>query len=112
MIQNFIQNIWFPASSLRKRLVLLAAGAGLYALIVLEGPWGVDSLLQKHREIRQLEEQNAVLAQNNKRIREHVERLRTNPEERDLELRRKWKLRRPGETTFMLPDAKPAAPGK
>ena len=111
-MQEFFQHVWSLASFYRKRIALVAACAGLYGLLVLEGPWGVHSLLEKHREIRRLEEQNAILAQTNKRDREHVERLRTNPDERDLELRRKWKLRRPGETTFILPDPKPDAPGK
>jgi cell division protein FtsB len=110
--QSFFQRMWRTESSLRRQVALAAACVGLYALIVLEGPWGVHSLLQKHREIRQLEQQNAVLAQNNKRMREHVERLRTNPDERDLELRKKWKVRRPGETTFMLPEPKPEPPKK
>ncbi len=109
MILDAIQNFWSPAPRSR-RFALVGACAALYALLVLEGPWGVHSLLQKHREIRELEQQNAILAQNNKRLREHVERLRTNPDERDLEIQKKLKLHHPGQTTFMLPE--PAAPAK
>jgi cell division protein FtsB len=56
-------------------------------------------------EIRQLQEQNAALAQENQRRREHIKRLRESTSEQEMEIRKQLKLARPGETTFILPDA-------
>ncbi len=76
-----------------------------YGWIALRGPQGVPALLEKHREIRQLEEQNAEMARENERRREHIRRLKDSQSEQDMEIRKQLKLLRPGETTFILPDA-------
>ena len=64
----------------------------------------MHSVLQKHRKIRELEEQNAVLAQGNQRLRVFNERLRTNPDEQQQLIHEKLKLNRKGETTFHFRD--------
>jgi cell division protein FtsB len=90
------------------------AGVGLIALygwIALRGPQGIDTLLSKHREIQQLQEQNAAVARENERRRDHIRRLKDSESEQDMEIRKQLKLLRPGETTFILPDApKESAP--
>jgi cell division protein FtsB len=85
---------------------------GLYAVIALRGPNGITALMQKRREIQQLESQNATLALENQRKRSRIERLKTNPSEQELEIRKQLKLLRPGETSFILPEPseKPQAP--
>ena len=71
----------------------------------------MQALLDKHREIRQLEEQNASLAAGIQRRKERIQRLQSSTSEQEIEIRKQLKLLRPGETTFILPDsARPAAP--
>ena len=78
----------------------------LYGVIALRGPQGVPALLDKRREIRQLEEQNAALAAEIARRKERIERLEQNTSEQEMEIRKQLKLLRPGETTFILPERK------
>lgn len=73
--------------------------------MALRGPQGVQALEEKHRQIRQLQEQNAAMALDNDRRREHIRLLKESPSEQDMEIRKQLKLLRPGETTFILPDA-------
>jgi cell division protein FtsB len=96
----------FSGSPLRRTRFYVAAGVLLIGgLFALRGPQGVQSLLEKHREIRQLEEHNAALALENQRRRERIERLENSTTEQEMEIRKQLKLLRPGETTFILPDA-------
>ena len=75
-----------------------------YGWIALRGPQGVEALLDKHREIRALQEQNAVVAREIERRKERIRRLKESQSEQDMEIRKQLKLLRPGETTFILPD--------
>ena len=82
----------------------------IYGAFALRGPQGIPALLAKHREIRQLEEQNAAAALDNQRRRERIQRLETSTNEQEMEIRKQLKLLRPGETTFILQDPpKPAS---
>lgn len=76
-----------------------------YGWIALRGPQGMDTLFAKHREIRQLQEQNAAMARENQRRRDRFRRLQESPSEQEMEIRKQLKLQKPGETTFILPDA-------
>ena len=83
----------------------------IYGLVALRGPQGIPALLDKRREIRQLEEQNAAMAAEIERRKDRIQRLQQNTTEQEMEIRKQLKLLRPGETTFILPDApKTAAP--
>ena len=87
----------------------------IYGLVALRGPQGLSALLDKRREVRMLEEQNAAQAAENERRRERIHRLEENSTEQEMEIRKQLKLLRPGETTFILEDppkgtAAPAAP--
>ena len=79
--------------------------SAIYGAFVLRGPQGIPALLAKHKEIRQLEEQNAATALENQRRRERIQRLQTSTSEQEMEIRKQLKLLRPGETTFILPEA-------
>jgi hypothetical protein len=96
-----------------KRTGWVAAGTLVlaYGWIALRGPQGLPALLEKHREIRRLEEQNAALVHENQLRRERVQRLESSRSEQEMEIRKQLKLLRPGETTFILPDA-PSNPSK
>ena len=76
----------------------------LYGVAALRGPQGVSALLDKRREIRQLEEQNAGMAAAIERRKERIQRLEQSTTEQEMEIRKHLKLLRPGETTFILPD--------
>jgi cell division protein FtsB len=85
---------------------MLAIGMAVaYGWIALRGPQGVEALLDKHREIRALQEQNATAAREIDRRKERIRRLKESQSEQDMEIRKQLKLLRPGETTFILPDA-------
>ncbi|HEX5430456.1 MAG TPA: septum formation initiator family protein [Bryobacteraceae bacterium] len=73
--------------------------------IALRGPQGFQALLEKRHEIRQLQDRNAALAHDNDLRRERIERLKDSPSEQEMQIR-KLKLLKPGETTFILPDAR------
>lgn len=81
--------------------VLIAA----YGWMALKGPQGMQALLAKHREIRQLQEQNILLTRENDRRRERIRRLKDSPSEQEMEIRKQLKLQKQGETTFILPDS-------
>jgi cell division protein FtsB len=76
-----------------------------YGLIALRGPQGFQALLDKRREIQELQEQNTGRMRDNQRLRERIWRLRRSASEQEMEIRKQLKLLRPGETTFILPDA-------
>jgi cell division protein FtsB len=90
-------------------LFVLALVVG-YGWIALHGPQGIQALIDKHRIIRELQEHNADMARENQRRRERIEKLRDSPSEQEMEIRKQLKLVRPGETTFILPDAPKDAP--
>lgn len=93
-------------NGMRRAGYVLAIGlAAGYGWIALRGPMGVQALLAKHREIRQLQENNQAIELENQRLRERIHRLKESPSEQDMEIRKQLKLQRPGETTFILPDA-------
>jgi cell division protein FtsB len=110
-------------NAVRRALFLLVAGViGVYGYLALRGPQGIPALREKWREIRTLEEDNANLQRENQYRRDRIKKLEENPSAQELEIRKKLKLVRPGETSFILPDqpkadqekpdqAKPDQPG-
>jgi cell division protein FtsB len=98
-------------SSVRRVLILIAfAVVGAYGLAALRGPQGLPALREKWDEIRQLEEENANLQRENDYRRDRIKKLENSPSEQELEIRKKLKLLRPGETSFILPEQpKPAS---
>jgi cell division protein FtsB len=84
---------------------LAAAVLFVYGWVALRGPQGLPALMERRREVRRLEERNADLAHENELRRERLKRLQDSPSEQEMEIRKQLKLLRPGETTFILPDA-------
>jgi cell division protein FtsB len=78
---------------------ILAAAS--YAFFTLRGPHGIPGLLEKQREIHQMEEKNAKLDQEIERMRDHIKRLESNPSDQELEVRERLKLVKPGEKVFI-----------
>jgi len=92
-------------SSIRRALIVIAfALLGVYALRLLRGPEGLPAVRERWDEIRQLEEDNASLQRENDYRRVRIQKLESSPSEQELEIRKKLKLLRPGETSFILPD--------
>ncbi len=87
-----------------KGALILLAIAIAYAWIAVSGPQGVQALLEKRREIRDLQEQNATLTREIEHRRDRIRRLEGSRSEQEMEIRKQLKLLRPGETTFILPD--------
>ncbi len=92
-------------------VIAVLAGLAAYATIMLRGPQGLSALSEKHREIRQLQEQNANLERDIQAKRERIEHLKRDPNTQELEIRKRLKMQRKGETQFVLPDQPHADPG-
>ena len=78
--------------------------AGLYAFFSLRGPNGLPAMRGKQRQIRELQEQNANLDREIRLKRERISKLRENRSEQELEIRRRLKLLKDKETTFIIQD--------
>jgi cell division protein FtsB len=84
---------------------LAAILASAYGWMFLSGPQGLQSLIEKRHEIRDLEERNANIRLENDRRKERIRRLQESRSEQEMEIRKQLKLQRPGETTFILPES-------
>ena len=92
-------------TSVRRAIFLIVfALIGAYGLMELRSPQGIPALRQRWTEIRKLEEENANLQRENNYRRERIQKLESSASEQELEIRKKLKLVRPGETSFILPD--------
>jgi cell division protein FtsB len=93
MMKNSLKRLGFATA------FLIVMG---YAVVTLRGPKGIPALIAKRQQIEQLEKRNAMLAQQNERLREHIQRLTDNPAQQELEIRQRLKLVRPGEKVYLL----------
>ncbi len=98
-------------SSFMRRFVyvLLVVSVVTGVVFALRGPQGISALYEKRREIQDLQEQNATLAKEVQEKRERIQQLKANPAAQEEEIRRRYKLLKPGETTFILPEAPKSA---
>lgn len=87
-----------------KGALILLAVVIAYAWIAVSGPQGLQALIQKRDEIRQLQEQNAALQREIEFRQDRIRRLEGSRSEQEMEIRKQLKLLKPGETTFILPD--------
>src|SRR5580698_7700883 len=101
---SFVQTL-FQGSRRRLGVVLVVILACAYGWMFLSGPQGLQTLIEKRREIRQLEERNANIKLENDRRKERIRRLQESRSEQEMEIRKQLKLQRPGETTFILPES-------
>lgn len=84
--------------------LLLLAG---YAFVALQGPQGVPALMEKRRQIREYEKQNADLARKIEEQRARIDRFSDSPSGQELEIRQRLKLVKPDEKVFILQDPPP-----
>jgi cell division protein FtsB len=102
--QPFVQAL-FQGPRRRVGIVVVVILACAYGWMFLSGPQGLQTLIEKRREIRQLEERNANIKLENDRRHERIRRLQESRSEQEMEIRKQLKLQRPGETTFILPES-------
>ena len=90
-----------------RRIAYIIAFAliGVYGYVALRGPQGIPALLEKRRQIRELEEQNQTIQRENTYRRERIHKLESSTSEQEIEIRKKLHMLRQGETSFILPDA-------
>ncbi len=79
-------------------LAILAA----YATIMLRGPQGLHALAEKRREVRALEDENATLARDIEQKKARIDRLKHDAGTQELEVRKRLKMQRAGDTRFIL----------
>lgn len=85
---------------------VLFLGCVGYGFVELRGANGVSGLMEKRHEVRDLEQQNQLLNKEIEAKKARIERLRDNPEEQELEIRRRLKMMKPGEKSFILQEQK------
>jgi len=84
--------------------LLLASG---YLLFSFLGPDGIPMVLEKRRQVRELQGQNADIEREIKARKERIRRFAENPSEQDRRFREDLKLLKEGETTFVTQDEQP-----
>lgn len=96
------------------RTVLCAAAlilAGCFLLFTFRGPNGIPLILEKKRQVRELQEQNAGLEREILLKKERIRSLSEDRSQVELEVRRELRLLKKNETTYVLQDQKkPATP--
>jgi cell division protein FtsB len=73
-----------------------------YAFFTLRGPKGIPGLLDRQRQIQEMEKRNTALAREIEQKREHINRLTDNPAEQEMEIRHRLKLVHPGEKIYIV----------
>ncbi len=81
-------------------------GVGVYMYATLRSPQGISSVMEKQREIRGLQQQNADLEREIQRKRERIRKLKEDRNEQEMVIRERYHLLKEGETTFVLQDQK------
>ena len=109
---DFVLRAWRPAATVVA--VMLALLLGWH---VVNGQHGLSVWQQKRVEDRQLQKDIDALQQENARLRQHVERLKSDPDAIEHEAREKLHYAKPGEVIYTLPSqpqeqTQPAAAGK
>ena len=92
--------VWRPAGS-----VLAVVLALLLTWHVINGKHGLSVWQQKRGEDKRLRKEIDSLEQENARLRERVEKLKTDPHSIEREAREKLHYAKPGEVIYTLPGA-------
>ena len=98
-----IARVWRPAGS-----VLAVALALLLTWHVINGKHGLSVWQQKRVEDKQLRKEIDSLQQENARLRQRVEKLKTDPHAIEREAREKLHYAKPGEVIYTLPVPSPS----
>jgi cell division protein FtsB len=77
-----------------------------YAFVELRGPNGIPGLLEKRRQVHEYEVSNEQLHREIEQKQERIQRLQTDPQEQEIEIRQRLKLAAPGEKIYIIDDKK------
>jgi cell division protein FtsB len=102
-VLDWAQHAWRPAGTMVAVALALAFGWG-----VIHGKHGLSVWHQQRTEDKQLRQEIQDLEQENARLRNHVERLKSDPNAIEHEAREKLHYAKPGEVIYTLP-AQPKA---
>src|SRR5205085_12416364 len=80
---------------------LILAGI-IYGFVELRSSQGIPGLLEKRRQVHELELQNQKLHREIEDKKTRIQRLRSDPAEQEQEIRQRLKLVKPGEKVFIL----------
>lgn len=80
-------------------------------LLALRVPQGFSALKSKHEQLRGLQKENADVTRDIAEKRERIRKLRESRSEQELEIRRRLKLQREGETSI-VPDQERKDPAR
>jgi cell division protein FtsB len=100
---NWTLRVWRPAGT-----VVAVALAMLLTWHVINGKHGLQVWHQKRAEDQQLRKEIDELQQENARLRDHIERLKSDPDAIEHEAREKLHYAKPGEVIYTLPAPAPA----
>lgn len=90
-------------------LIFGMVGGTVYGVTILRGS-RIVGFSEKRRQIQQLEHENEVFQRELEARRNHLARLRDDPEELKLEIERRLKLMSPGTKQFIIQDESNADP--
>jgi cell division protein FtsB len=76
----------------------------VYAFAELRGPNGVQGMLEKRRQVHELEVSNEQLHKDIEQKQERIQRLENDPREQEMEIRERLKLASPNEKIFIIDD--------
>lgn len=107
---DWAQRIWRPAGTGVAVVLILLFGWG-----VVNGKHGLSAWQQQRVKDQQLKQEILRLQQENAGMRDHVERLKSDPDAIEHEARQQLHYAKPGEVIYTLPpqpEPQPAANGK
>jgi cell division protein FtsB len=92
--------------ALLKPLGYIAAAVLLcaYVFVLLRGPQGLNAMLEKRRQVREMEKSNAALREEIQRLRKRLDGIASRPDEQERIIRERTNKVKPGETIVILPD--------
>ena len=94
----WLQQGWRPAGTVFAVLLALA-----FAWSVVNGKHGLSTWYQQRNQEKQLKHEIQDLQQENARLRQHVDRLKSDPDTIEHEAREKLHYAKPGEVIYTLP---------
>jgi len=103
---DWMLRMWRPAGT-----VVAVALALLLTWHVINGKHGLQVWHQKRGEDQQLRKEIDELQQENARLRDHIEKLKSDPDAIEHEAREKLHYAKPGEVIYTLPAPAPGPAG-
>ena len=93
--------------SIVKTVYALVVLCGIaWAFVELRGPNGIPGLLDKRRQVHEYEVGNEQLHREIEQKQERIQRLQSDPQEQEIEIRQRLKFAGPGEKIYIIDDKK------